>query len=114
MISEAHRLGMKVIPWTVSAGLFVHNRRYLHHPLQVNSLDRVEELVKDGADGIITDCTFQITTSIIDCSRKVYQTQTLLGGGPNNRGFRWRLNILHNVSSPAYTSACISLLDAMH
>jgi glycerophosphoryl diester phosphodiesterase len=37
MISEAHRLGMKVIPWTV------------------NSLDRVEEVVKDGADGIITD-----------------------------------------------------------
>lgn len=37
MISEAHRLGMKVVPWTV------------------NLLDRVEELVRDGADGIITD-----------------------------------------------------------
>ncbi|OAX44849.1 PLC-like phosphodiesterase [Rhizopogon vinicolor AM-OR11-026] len=37
MISEAHRLGMKVIPFTV------------------NRLDRVEELIKDGADGIITD-----------------------------------------------------------
>ncbi|KAJ8596499.1 PLC-like phosphodiesterase [Rhizopogon salebrosus TDB-379] len=37
MITEAHRLGMKVIPFTV------------------NLLDRVEELVKDGADGIITD-----------------------------------------------------------
>jgi len=37
MIKEAHRLGMKVVPFTV------------------NHLDRVEELVKDGADGIITD-----------------------------------------------------------
>ncbi|KAG2155429.1 PLC-like phosphodiesterase, partial [Suillus clintonianus] len=37
MITEAHRLGMKVVPFTV------------------NRLDRVEELVKDGADGIITD-----------------------------------------------------------
>ncbi|OJA18797.1 hypothetical protein AZE42_00855 [Rhizopogon vesiculosus] len=37
MISEAHRLGMKVIPFTV------------------NRLDRVEGLIKDGADGIITD-----------------------------------------------------------
>lgn len=37
IISEAHMLGMKVVPWTV------------------NRLDRVEELVKDGADGIITD-----------------------------------------------------------
>ncbi|KAG0703102.1 PLC-like phosphodiesterase [Suillus ampliporus] len=37
MIGEAHRLGMKVVPFTV------------------NRLDRVEELVKGGVDGIITD-----------------------------------------------------------
>ncbi|KAG1883520.1 uncharacterized protein F5891DRAFT_571268 [Suillus fuscotomentosus] len=37
MISEAHRFGMKVVPWTV------------------NGLDCAEELFKDGADGIITD-----------------------------------------------------------
>ncbi|KAG1729560.1 PLC-like phosphodiesterase [Suillus lakei] len=37
IINEAHRLGMRVVPWTV------------------NRLDRVEELIKDGADGIITD-----------------------------------------------------------
>ncbi|KAG1872069.1 hypothetical protein C8R48DRAFT_770441 [Suillus tomentosus] len=73
MISEAHRFGMKVVPWTV------------------NGLDRAEELFKDGADGIITDC-----------------------GGPNNKDFGWRLNIPDNVSSPAYTSTCVSVLDAMH
>ncbi|KAG2058539.1 hypothetical protein BDR06DRAFT_950360 [Suillus hirtellus] len=37
MVSEAHRLGMKVVPWTV------------------NGLDCAEELFKNGADGIITD-----------------------------------------------------------
>jgi glycerophosphoryl diester phosphodiesterase len=38
MISEAHRLGIEVKPWTV------------------NNLSIVEELVEWGVDGIITDC----------------------------------------------------------
>lgn len=82
-----------------------------YHPLQVNHLDRVEELIKDGADGIITDCKFQVTASIYDCSWKANQTQTLLGGGQNNKDFGWPLNIQNNVSSPAYTGTCISLFD---
>jgi hypothetical protein len=60
MISEAHRLGIEVKPWTV------------------NNLSVVEELVEWGVDGIITDCkSFSVVR--VDAPHRVFPNDRSCG-----------------------------------
>jgi hypothetical protein len=56
MIDQAHKIGLRVIPWTVSR-LLVRGIRALISIAQVDDLNIAEQLLDWKADGLITDFT---------------------------------------------------------